>query len=74
MYRQSGYLKLQEELRAKQNSSKDYLKAANWLSYQLNPRAIIFRRDATGIQGVMGMQRTMRYNRYKDDPVRDHET
>ena len=39
------------------------------LSYDLAPRARIFRRDANKAVNMTGMQKIMRYNNYKNDPI-----
>eukprot|EP00123_Amoebidium_parasiticum_P011864 comp20950_c0_seq1/m.28009 comp20950_c0_seq1/g.28009 ORF comp20950_c0_seq1/g.28009 comp20950_c0_seq1/m.28009 type:complete len:553 (-) comp20950_c0_seq1:50-1708(-) len=38
-------------------------------SYQMAPRATIFRRDAEKVETIEDMQRIMRYNRYKTDSL-----
>eukprot|EP01113_Clastostelium_recurvatum_P013539 TRINITY_DN1719_c0_g1_i2.p1 TRINITY_DN1719_c0_g1~~TRINITY_DN1719_c0_g1_i2.p1 ORF type:complete len:584 (+),score=142.12 TRINITY_DN1719_c0_g1_i2:60-1754(+) len=40
-------------------------------SYQNNPRARIFRRDANNVAGVHSMQKMMRYNDWLNDPLSD---
>ena len=46
-----------------------WLKARHWISYQLAPRAQIFRRDAAAVVDLAGMQRIMRSNDYWHDKV-----
>ncbi|EFA83923.1 hypothetical protein PPL_02993 [Heterostelium album PN500] len=43
----------------------------NAISYQLNPRAMIFRRDQSNIYSVEDMQAMMTYNEYRTDPFSD---
>ncbi|KAK9807611.1 hypothetical protein WJX72_004015 [[Myrmecia] bisecta] len=65
IYRRSGFpaLKARQEARG-----ADYADAASWLSYQLAPRAKIFRRDAGKVADLASLKKIMRHNNYKDDP------
>ena len=47
----------------------EYSNAVNWISYQLNPRASIFRRDSSDVMDVESMKRLMRSNNYTQDKV-----
>eukprot|EP00762_Andalucia_godoyi_P002199 ANDGO_07625.mRNA.1 Phospholipase B-like protein B len=44
--------------------TKDY----TW-TWQLAPRSLIFRRDASAVQSVEAMARIMRYNKFQTDPL-----
>ena len=65
-YHKSGYPGFVARL---QERGPDYLKAVNWMSYQLAPRAQIFRRDSSNVTDFESLKSVMRYNSYKDDPV-----
>ena len=41
----------------------------DWFSYDMTPRAQIFRRDQSGVSDVDSMIRLMRYNDYQNDPL-----
>ncbi|KAF0308873.1 putative phospholipase B-like 2 [Amphibalanus amphitrite] len=41
----------------------------DWFSYDMTPRARIFRRDQDGVTDVGSMMKLMRYNDYKNDPL-----
>ena len=41
----------------------------DWFSYDMTPRAQIFRRDQSGVTDVGSMMRLMRYNDYTNDPL-----
>ena len=49
---------------------EEYSDALSWISYQLNPRASIFRRDSSDVVNVESMKRLMRSNNYTEDRVR----
>lgn len=66
IYKRSGIDTFRESLRAR---GQDYLDAVNWMSYQLAPRAIIFRRDAAQISDLDAFKHMMRYNHYRFDEV-----
>jgi len=44
-------------------------KLGDWFSYDKTPRALIFARDAPGVEDMEGMIRLMRYNNYTEDPL-----
>ena len=67
MYEVSGLRPLQQQLAA---MGEEYLDALSWISYQLNPRASIFRRDSSDVVDVESMKRLMRSNNYTEDKVR----
>ena len=62
----SGLLPLQQQLAA---MGPKYSNAVSWISYQLNPRASIFRRDSSDVVDVESMKRLMRSNNYTQDKV-----
>ena len=66
MYEVSGLLLLQQQLAA---MGPEYSNAVSWISYQLNPRASIFRRDSSDVVDVESMKRLMRSNNYTEDKV-----
>lgn len=63
----SGLLTLQQQLAER---GDEYSNALSWMSYQLNPRASIFRRDASRVEDVRSMRHLMRSNNYQNDKVR----
>ena len=62
----SGLLPLQQQLRA---MGSEYSNAASWTSYQLCPRASIFRRNFSDVVDVESMKHLMRSNDYTTDKV-----
>merc|ERR1719290_214587 len=44
-------------------------KLGDWFSYDKTPRALIFARDASGVEDMESMIRLMRYNNYTKDPL-----
>ena len=66
----SGLLTLQQQLAER---GDEYSNADSWMSYQLNPRASIFRRDASRVEDVRSMRHLMRSNNYQNDKVRFSE-
>ena len=62
----SGLLPLQQQLAA---MGPEYSNAVSWISYQLNPRASIFRRDSSDVVDAESMKRLMRSNNYTQDKV-----
>ena len=52
-----------------QERGADFVQAARQKSYQLAPRATIFRRDAGGVADLASLKRLMRSNSYSTDPV-----
>ena len=44
-------------------------KFGDWFTYDMTPRARIFRRDHAGVSDVAKMMRLMRYNDFKNDPL-----
>nr|QOL01101.1 putative extracellular protein CSOL_028 [Pseudococcomyxa simplex] len=68
IYRRSGYLKFQKEQEAR---GRDFVAAAKQKSYQLAPRATIFRRDAGEVTDLASLKRLMRSNDYQNDPYSD---
>lgn len=72
VYNQSGLLAMQQALAAR---GPEYSNAVAWLSYQLTPRASIFRRDAASVSDLAAMKKIMRSNSFSvdkvTDPVRD---
>jgi hypothetical protein len=67
VYNVSGLLTLQQQLAER---GDEYSNAVSWMSYQLNPRASIFRRDASRVEDVRSMRHLMRSNNYQNDKVR----
>lgn len=66
VYHKAGYPGFVARL---QERGPEYVNAVNWMSYQMAPRAQIFRRDSSNITDFDSLKSVMRYNRYKDDPV-----
>lgn len=66
MYHKAGYPGFVARLRER---GPEYVNAVNWMSYQLAPRAQIFRRDSSNVTDFESLKSVMRYNSYKDDPV-----
>ena len=66
MYHKAGYPGFVARL---QERGPEYVNAVNWMSYQMAPRAQIFRRDSSNVTDFESLKSVMRYNRYKDDPV-----
>ncbi len=66
VYHKAGYPGFVARL---QERGPEYLKAVNWMSYQLAPRAQIFRRDSSNVTDFESLKSVMRYNSWKDDPV-----
>ena len=52
---------------AMQSKGPEFQDAVNWMSYQLAPRAVIFRRDAADITGLGSFKRIMRYNHFRHE-------
>jgi Phospholipase B len=67
IYRRSGFAEFMETHAAR---GADYADAVSWLSYQLAPRAMIFRRDNGDVLDLASLKDTMRSNNWKHDPVR----
>jgi len=44
-------------------------KYGDWFTYEKNPRALIFRRDQDTVVDMDSLQKLMRYNDYKNDPL-----
>lgn len=65
IYEVSGYKEVMEQQERRGEEFADVVKG---LSYQLAPRAQIFRRDAGTVQTMDDMMNFMRYNEYKIDP------
>ena len=66
VYNVSGLLPLQQQLRA---MGPEYNNAASWTSYQLCPRASIFRRNFSDVVDVESMKHLMHSNDYATDKV-----
>jgi hypothetical protein len=66
VYSQSGLQELREQLAAR---GPEFSNSVAWLSYQLTPRASIFRRDAASIETLKDMRRIMRSNDFMTDKV-----
>ena len=66
VYNVSGLLPLQQQLRA---MGPEYSNAASWTSYQLCPRASIFRRNFSDVVDTQSMKHLMRSNDYTTDKV-----
>lgn len=64
--RRAGYLKFAKDQRQR---GSDYEAAARQKSYQLAPRASIFRRDVGTVEDLDSLRRFMRSNSYSNDPV-----
>lgn len=65
-HRRAGYLKFQKD---QEHQGHDFVAAAKQKSYQLAPRATIFRRDAGKVTDLETLKRLMRSNDYQNDPV-----
>lgn len=52
-----------------QRRGENFAAAAKQKSYQLAPRATIFRRDAGSVTGLASLKRLMRSNSFRTDPV-----
>ena len=52
-----------------QRRGADFVAAAKQKSYQLAPRATIFRRDAGSVTDLASLKRLMRSNSFRTDPV-----
>lgn len=66
VYNQSGLQDVRERLAAR---GPEFSNSVAWLSYQLTPRASIFRRDAASVATLEDMQRIMRSNDFMTDKV-----
>lgn len=66
VYNQSGLQALRDSLAAR---GPEYSNSVAWLSYQLTPRATIFRRDAASVSTLEDMRRIMRSNSFMTDEV-----
>ncbi len=56
-------------MQRQQQRGADFVQAAKQKSYQLAPRATIFRRDAGMVDDLGSLKRLMRSNSYSTDPV-----
>ena len=56
-------------MQRQQQRGADFVQAAKQKSYQLAPRATIFRRDAGDVDDLASLKRLMRSNSYSTDPV-----
>ena len=65
--RRAGYKAFMEQ---QQRRGADFVAAAKQKSYQLAPRATIFRRDAGSVTDLAALKRLMRSNSFRTDPVR----
>lgn len=65
IYEKSGYPTMTHTLR---NKSEDFSMALSGLSYQLCPRAMIFRRDQGTVVDMNSFKTILRSNAYKTDP------
>ena len=52
-----------------QRRGADFVAAAKQKSYQLAPRATIFRRDAGSVTDLASLKHLMRSNSFRTDPV-----
>ena len=66
VYNVSGLLPMQQQLRA---MGPEYSNAASWTSYQLCPRASIFRRNFSDVVDAESMKHLMRSNDFATDKV-----
>ncbi|KAK9795552.1 hypothetical protein WJX73_006243 [Symbiochloris irregularis] len=66
IYKRSGIEAWRQAMRKK---GPDYESAVNWMSYQLAPRAIIFRRDTAGVSGLHTMKGIMRSNDFQHEKL-----
>ena len=66
MYNQSGLQEMRERLAAR---GPEFSNSVAWLSYQLTPRASIFRRDAASVASLDDMRHIMRSNNFTNDKV-----
>lgn len=64
--RRAGYTAFMDR---QQERGADFAHAAKQKSYQLAPRATIFRRDAGSVEGLASLKRLMRSNAFSTDPV-----
>lgn len=64
--RRAGY---KEFMQQQQERGADFVRAARQKSYQLAPRATIFRRDAGDVADLTSLKHLMRSNSYSTDPV-----
>ena len=65
-HRRAGYKAFMQR---QQERGADFARAARQKSYQLAPRATLFRRDAGGVADLASLKRLMRSNSYSTDPV-----
>ncbi|CAL5220185.1 g2156 [Coccomyxa viridis] len=68
IYRRAGYKAFMQR---QQQRGADFVQAAKQKSYQLAPRATIFRRDAGDVDDLASLKRLMRSNSYSTDPYSD---
>ncbi len=66
VYNLSGLQELRDSLAARGTAFRN---SVAWLSYQLTPRATIFRRDAASISTLDDMRSIMRSNSFMTDEV-----
>ncbi|CAL8471420.1 g10962 [Coccomyxa elongata] len=66
VYNQSGLQALRDSLAAR---GPEFSNSVAWLSYQLTPRATIFRRDAASVSTLDDMRRIMRSNSFRTDEL-----
>lgn len=66
VYNESGLQALRDSLSAR---GPEFSNSIAWLSYQLTPRATIFRRDAASVSTLDDMRRIMRSNSFMTDEV-----
>ena len=64
--RRAGYKAFMEQ---QQRRGANFVTAAKQKSYQLAPRATIFRRDAGSVTDLASLKRLMRSNSFRTDPV-----
>ena len=69
--RRAGYKSFMQR---QQERGSDFAQAARQKSYQLAPRATIFRRDAGDVDDLASLKQLMRSNSFSTDPVRSATT
>ncbi|KIY95032.1 putative phospholipase B-like 2, partial [Monoraphidium neglectum] len=66
IYNKSGY---PEFIADKERMGAPFEQPADWLRYQISPRAKMFRRDQSDAKDVASFKHVMRYNDWRHDPL-----